>query len=157
ALAIERQTPGGVQNRLINAVQLGRAEGDGLASALVRENYDTLRQTSLPACATSRPALLRVGLAGAVVLVGVAFWVLWPEHFANAASRILMPLSGVEPIYRTRLSVEPGDVEAEGDVTIRIRISGERPEALTVFRRVEGRQLQERVEVPKDADEVEYT
>src|SRR5262245_36157331 len=41
ALAIEGQTPGGVQNRLINALQLGRGPGERLASAVVRENYDT--------------------------------------------------------------------------------------------------------------------
>ncbi|MBF0805116.1 MULTISPECIES: hypothetical protein, partial [unclassified Neisseria] len=37
------------------------------------------------------------------------------------------------------------------------RIDGERPDVLTVTRRIEGRQLSERIEVPDGADEVPYT
>ncbi len=161
ALAIERGTPGGVQNRLINALQLARgagtASGADLAPAVVRENYDTLRQTTLPRAVPSRPAFVRAGLALLLVAAGVAFWALRPEHFANAASRILMPLADVEPLYRTRLEVEPGNVEAEGDVTIHVRIRGERPANLTVSRVVQGQRFREAVAVPEGADEVAYT
>jgi hypothetical protein len=160
ALAIERQTPGGVQNRLINALQLARGAGaaaEDLAPAVVRENYDTLRQTDLPAAVPGRPALVRAGTAVLLVAAGLAFWALRPDHFANAASRILLPLADVEPLYRTRLDVEPCNVEAEGDVPIRIRISGERPETLTVTRQVHGQRLRETVAVPEGAVEVAYT
>src|SRR5438132_679045 len=45
ALAIERQTPGGVQNRLINAVQIARlAHDQDLSEAVVRENYQRLQK-----------------------------------------------------------------------------------------------------------------
>src|SRR5262245_21805488 len=48
ALAIERQTAGGVQNRLINALQLSRGgSAERFTDAVVRENYDTLRRVDL--------------------------------------------------------------------------------------------------------------
>ncbi len=101
ALAIERQTPGGVQNRLINALQLARgadpAQGaQDLAPAVVRENYDTLKNTDLPAAVPSRPAFVRAGLAVLLVGGGVAFWVLRPDQFAEAAHRLLLPLTEVQ-------------------------------------------------------------
>src|SRR5262249_49442392 len=101
-------------------------------------------------------ALLGAGLAVLLVVVGVAFWLLRPEHFVNAANRILLPLADVEPIYRTRLEVDPGDIEAEGDVTIQIRIRGERPDVLTITREVKGQRLRESIAVPEDG-EVSYT
>jgi hypothetical protein len=158
ALAIERQTPGGVQNRLINALQLSRGPAaTDFTPAVVRENYSSLRQTALPAAVPSRPALLRAALAGALIAAGLAFWALRPEHFANAASRLLMPLADIEPLYRTRLDVDPGNVEAEGDVTIHIHIRGERPEVLTVTRQVQGQRIRESVAVPPGEDTVAYT
>src|SRR5262249_45013113 len=158
ALAIESQTDGGVQNRLINALQLSRGQGaENLTDAVVRENYDSLRRVDLPTATPSRPALLRAGLAVLLIGIGVAFWALRPEHFANAAGRILMPFANIEPLYRTRLEVEPGNVDAEGDVTIRVRIRGERPNVLTVTRQVQGQKLRETVAVPEGTDEVAYT
>jgi hypothetical protein len=161
ALAIERQTPGGVQNRLINALQLSRGAGTGnapgLATAVVRENYDNLRQTSLPAAVPGRPALVRVGLALGLVAVGVAFWLLRHDHFVNAAERLFKPLANVEPLYRTRLDVEIGEVKAGSDVHIRVHIRGERPEVLTITRTVQGQRLQDRVAVPDGAEAVDYT
>src|SRR5262249_60593804 len=66
ALAIERQTTGGIENRLINALQISRGAGAipaPLAPALVRENFDQLEKAVLPRAAPSRPALLKAGLA----------------------------------------------------------------------------------------------
>jgi hypothetical protein len=158
ALAIERQTRGGVQNRLINALQLSRGTaGEELTPAVVRENFNALQQTKLPAAVPSRPALVRAGLGALLIAVGLAFWALWPERFANAASRILLPLANIEPLYRTQLEVQPGDVEAEGDVTIRIHIRGERPDNLLITRMVQGERTRESIAVPEGADEVAYT
>jgi hypothetical protein len=160
ALAIERQTPGGVQNRLINALQLSRGAGTGraeLATTVVRENYDSLRQTNLPAAVPGRPALVRVGIALGLIAVGLGFWLLRPDHFANAAERLFQPLSHIDPLYRTRLEVEIGEVKAGSDVLIRIRIHGERPEALTITRTVQGQRFVDSVAVPDGAEEVSYT
>src|SRR5262249_632483 len=74
------------------------------------------------------------------------------EHFVNAANRILLPLADVEPIYRTRLEVDPGDIEAEGDVTIQIRIRGERPDVLTITREAKTQPLPHSTPLPAAAD-----
>src|SRR5262249_1556710 len=115
ALAIERHTPGGVHNRLINAVQLARTtNGDRHELTIARgeENCERLQQTRLEAAARLRPALL--GLAGGALLVGVGltYALLQPDHLANAAARIFLPLADIEPLYRTRLEVTPGNAEA---------------------------------------------
>lgn len=160
ALAIERQTPGGVQNRLINALQLARGAGiggDGLAPAVVRENYANLSAATLSAAVPGRPALLRAGLAALLVGVGLAFWALSPEHFSNAASRILMPLADVAPIYRTYFEVQEGDIEGEGDVTIHVRILKGHPQSLIVTRTQHGTTASETIAVPEEASEVAYT
>jgi hypothetical protein len=150
ALAIERETPGHVQNRLINAVQLARtSSGDTrrLSDAVIQENYDRLQQVHLEQAARLRPAVLRAGFAALMVAVGVAFCVWAPERFANSAARILFPLATIEPIYRTQLAVEPGDIEAVGDVALRITIDGELPESLVVLKKAQGKLGAEEVAV----------
>lgn len=179
ALAMERHTPGGVQNRLINALQIsretqrsanpnpnGNGSGDRSAAhpspfgeALVEENYRTLQRAALRPAGESRPALLRVTFAALMVVAGVLFWALQRDRFTNAAARIMLPLASVDPIYRTTLEVEPGDVEiaAAGDVPIRVRIKGEAPGELTVLRVTDGRRTDETVPVVAGRSEVEYT
>ncbi len=139
ALAVERRTAGGVQNRLINAVQLARDDSSELGRAVVEENYERLQQMALQHAGPARPALLYLGLAALVLGAGAAFWLLQPEQFANAAARMLHPFTEIDPIYRTVLRVEPGDIEAAGDVTIRVTVNGELPETLTVLSNVQGR------------------
>jgi hypothetical protein len=160
ALAIERRTPGGVQNRLINAVQIAR-DGCGadveLSEAVVEENFHHLQQIELHQAAQSKPAFLLVGAAGLVVLVGLVAWALKPAQFANAATRILLPFASIDPIYRTTLEVIPGDVIAMGDVVIEIRIQGQHPETLAILSNVQGRRSSEEIAVPEDADVVSYT
>jgi hypothetical protein len=155
ALAIERRTAGGVQNRLINAIQLSREPGSGAAEAgqaVILENYRNLRAMRLEQAARSRPALLRLALAGALVIVGLVFWLLFRERFTTAAARIFRPFAEVAPVYRTVLEVEPGDVEAEpgADVAITIRIKGRIPSALAVLRNVGGERAT--VELPVSRD-----
>jgi hypothetical protein len=138
ALAIERRTPGGLDNRLINALQLSRDTGPTVApvsSALVAENYQVLKQVRLRQSAEAGPALMRVGAALAVVAIGLGFWGLGQEHFANAATRIFLPFARVAPVYRTILHVEPGDVTvAAGEpVEIAIRIEGQVPGKIAVL------------------------
>jgi hypothetical protein len=160
ALAMERHTPGGVQNRLINAVQIsrdGRSAPPEFGAALVRENYQRLQQVRLEQAARVRPALTRLAVAGVLVLVGLLFWFARPEHFRNAASRFLLPFADIDPLYRTTLVVEPGDVIAAGDVTIRITIRGERPETLKVLRQSGGRRSSEIVPVEPGEGAVTYT
>jgi hypothetical protein len=161
ALAIEKRTPGGVENRLINAVQIARVPGVArrdLSEAVLEENYQHLQQIRLQQAARVRPALLRTGLYVALVGVGLGFW-LWqlPDQFCNAASRILLPLASIDPLYRTRLEVAPGDAEALGDLTVTVKITGERPQSLTLSKRQQGKFSQEVLSVPPGQEPVEYT
>jgi hypothetical protein len=156
ALAMERHAPGGLDNRLINSVQLA-AEGSNLSTTLrasvVRENYERLHQLHVEQVARSRPALLRIGFAALAVLAGVAFRLLQPEHFTAAATRILLPFAEREPAYRTRLHVMPGHVEVErgGDVALTVRIEGEVPPRLLLITREEGIRGSEAIRVPAGA------
>jgi hypothetical protein len=159
ALAIERRTMGGVQNRLINAVQIAR-DGCGdieLGEAVVEENYRHLQQMELQQAAQSKPALVLCAIAGVVVLVGLLGWAWRPDQFTNAASRILLPFADIDPIYRTTLEVTPGDVIAMGDVAIEIKIHGQRPETLAILTNILGKRSVEEVPVDADSDVVTYT
>lgn len=132
ALAIEKRTAGGLENRLINALQLSRGEisGDGaLAGAVIDENYRFLKAVRLQQIAESRPVVVRAGLALALVGFGVFFWATSAERFTTSAARFFMPLAGIQPVYRTTLTVEPGNVTvaAGSDVELRVRVDGRVP------------------------------
>lgn len=159
ALAMEKRTPGGVQNRLINAVQIARDGGADieLSEAVVEENYQHLQKIEMQQAAQGRPALILVTIAAVVVLLGLGAWALRPEQFTNAATRILLPFANIDPIYRTTLEVTPGDVIATGDVAIEIRIHGQRPDTVTILSSVQGRRTTDTIAVDGDADVVTYT
>jgi hypothetical protein len=165
ALEIERRTPGGVQNRLINAIQISRESGDASGSgggefirALMEENDESLSRVELRRAGELRSTVLTIALAGAAVLAGAVFWATQPERFTNAARRIMMPLAAIDPIYRTTLDVSPGDVEiaGAGDVPLRVRINGTVPGELTVVREIDGRRSDETIPVPHGARDVRH-
>ncbi|MDA0833488.1 MAG: hypothetical protein O2955_02030 [Planctomycetota bacterium] len=136
ALAIERRTHGVVENRLINALQIGRESAQGqyaLAPALIQENCRHLATVTLPAATTIQPATRWLIFAAFLSAIAAGGWLWQPQRFASSAARILMPFASIDPIYRTRLEVEPGDIEAAGDIQLRIRILGEIPEELAVL------------------------
>ncbi len=162
ALAMERHAPGGLDNRLINSVQLA-AEGSGLSPALraavVRENHERLRQVHVAQVARSRPAFIRIGCAALAIMAGLAFRLLQPDHFSAAATRILLPFAASDPAYRTRLRVAPGDVEIGrgGDVELMIAIEGEIPPRLLLITREEGIRMTGEIRVPPGAASVRHT
>lgn len=161
ALAIERQTPG-TSNRLINSLQISRdarAGGSDHGLAVLRENHASLQRIQLRQAAKMRPALIRLGIAAAVVLAGVVFFLVKPEHFSNAAARLFQPFAQIAPLYRTTLEIEPGDLRAlpGSTVTIRARIQGETPESLTVKQRIGDDLTSEQVAVAAGAEWVDYT
>ncbi|MBI2805819.1 MAG: hypothetical protein HYX68_12640 [Planctomycetes bacterium] len=160
ALAIERSTVGGVQNRLINALQISRGDKPAdqqLSEAVVQENCDRLEQIKLEQAAQMRPAIVRMSIAGVLILIGLGFWLISPDQFSNAATRIFLPLARIDPLYRTLLEVDPGDVEGAGDITISIAIKGERPQNLILIKRVEGKRFTETIAVDPSAGPVVYT
>lgn len=168
ALAIERRTPGGVQNRLINAIQISRepenssrANASDLAArqAMLRENYHHLSKVRLQQAAQVRPALIRVAVALAMVFFGIGFYAFNQTQFTNAAARIFMPFASLDPIYDTRLVVEPGSVRiASGDdVVVKVRIEGRIPDDLVVLKNTGGERSSVSVPVPQNARVVTYT
>ena len=160
AIAIEKQT-GGVQNSLINAIQLSRS-GDpnsaALTGAVLEENFHRLQQIHVEQARQLGPALRRVGVAAAVILAGVAFGMLKPTYFINGAKRILIPLSDVKPIYQTELEVSPGNTETMGgDVTVGIIIKGVVPRDMKITRDIGPKHLVETIAIPANARQLSYT
>lgn len=160
ALAIERRTHGGVQNRLINALQLARSSSGAsvaLSRAVIEENVACMQQLELEQAAALRPALVRVAVAAALIATGAAFYYLQPERFTNAATRILLPFAEVAPLYRTTLTVSPGDIEAAGDIPLAITIHGERPRELALLAEIDGKRTTTPIVVPAGAGVVPHT
>ncbi len=159
ALAIERETAGALENRVINTLQLSRcADATAEAAAAVRENCRRLKDVALRPAVRVGPVFQRVGLALALVLAGLALWRSQPERFASSATRILLPFAQIDPVYRTVLQVLPGDVEARlGEtVRIRIRIRGRIPATLSLRQNAEGDRSTIELPVPRGQREVEY-
>ncbi|MCE9605989.1 MAG: hypothetical protein K8U03_13925 [Planctomycetia bacterium] len=151
ALAIERRTQGGLQNRLINALQLARttdASSLEISRAVIEENVAGMQRLKLEQAAALSPALVRVGVAGLLVVVAAGFYYRQPGRFTNSAQRILLPFVDVEPIYRTTLSVTPGDIEIAGDVEISIAIEGVRPTELLLMNESAGKRSDSTIPVP---------
>ena len=159
ALAIEKHTPGGVQNRLINAIQIARESGvydPTFSRAVIEENIDRLKQIELRQAAELKPALLRVGVALLVILLGALFLGFRTDQFKNAAARILNPFSATDPLYKTVLTVTPGNVMGGGDVTITVNIRGEHPGELTFMRTVGSEKASETIVVDKSKRTATY-
>ena len=161
ALAIERESPG-TSNQLINSLQLARESavaGSDSGLAVLRENHAALQRIQLRQAAKMRPALIRLGIAAAAIVIGVCFYVFKQAHFTNAASRIFQPFAKIAPLYRTTLTVEPGDVQATpgSAVTIRIRIQGQRPDKLAVLQTFGDTRNAEQIPVPANAEQVQFT
>ena len=73
--------------------------------------------------------------------------------------RIFQPFAKIAPLYRTTLTVEPGDVQATpgSAVTIRIRIQGQRPDKLAVLQTFGDTRNAEQIPVPANAEQVQFT
>lgn len=162
ALTIEQRTVGGVENRLINAIQLARETADSgshMSQAVVEENYRALKQIQLEQAAASAPAIIGSAVAGVVILVGLGFWMTAQDRFVNAARRFFLPLANIEPVYRTRLKVAPGDVRttAGRDVQITIDIEGRIPPELAIVSDRSAQRMSERLPLDGRNRKVVYT
>jgi len=160
ALAIEGRSPVAVENRLINTLQIGRSSqgfSTEIRDALVRENWSHLQEQPLPTAFAARPAVVASLLATGLVFVLVGGWLWQPARFATAAKRILLPFAAIDPVYRTVLAVSPGDIEASGDVTLSVRIRGERPAEIAVLLKEDEHRSTHLVSVAEGSDTVTYT
>ena len=162
ALAIERRTPNGVENRLINALQLARDQrlaGSQMSAAVLEENYRTLKTVVLRQSTESTPAFVRLGAAALLIIIGVGYWFFGGEGFSRSAQRLFLPFADIEPAYRTVLTVTPGDMELAlgGDATITIAITGELPREVLILTDDGGRQATRELPVPPNTRTLTYT
>jgi hypothetical protein len=111
ALAIERQQPGGLQNRLINTLQLARdaKAGASLTEAVLRENCTQLGRTDLPPATRARRAAVRGMIVASLVLLGVGLLVWQQAWFCQAAARIMLPLAHFEGNGDAEDAASPAD------------------------------------------------
>ncbi len=159
AIAMEKQSKG-VDNRLINAIQIARdvnSRTPELNNAVIQENYTRLKQIELQQASKIKPALIRLSVATLMIAFGVCFWVLRPDIFKSSGGRLINPFSKTKIIYRTELTVEPGNVQASpgSDVVITIRIEGQKPDELVIQRNVAGVHTSDTI--PVNGDHASYT
>lgn len=160
ALAIERGSPEGIQNRLINALQIGRdagAEDNAFHELIVKDNWQQLQSIKLAHARAMRPAIIRVAAAALMLLAGLAFWSLRPDGFTTSAKRILMPFAVIDPRYQTVLVVKPGDALIAEQLTITIDIHGTQPSHLTILRNIAGKRTSEKLALTADQATAEFT
>jgi hypothetical protein len=160
ALAMEKRS-GGLENRLINSIQLARegARAAGFSQTVVEENYNRLQKIEVQQAAQMKPAVVRIAVAGCIVLVGVGFYVAQPQYFSNAFQRVFMPLKNVDPIYRTIVMVEPGNITTRvgTDVPIKMSFKGKTPEEVRIVQIRKSGRVTETVKVDPTKDTAYFT
>ena len=114
AVRIE-EAAGGMDNSVINALQLGRQPKEGgLSGAFVRAivaRGAAVATRVRPGRVVSRRRVGRSLAVGATaVLLVIAYALILPSYFANAVERYAKPNSFVPPVSSTRISVSPGDI-----------------------------------------------
>lgn len=130
AALIEQRFPG-LENRLINGLQLGRGNDYGsprFVEAIVTDAAAASAELDLAEALDRRPMRRAAGwlvAAGAAILL----YALSPR-FANGISRVFMPLADIPPYTATQIAaVTPGNARVfEGrDVTIEATLTGAVP------------------------------
>ncbi|VTS01760.1 DUF3488 domain-containing protein [Tuwongella immobilis] len=159
AMLIEEKHPE-LRNRLINALQLGRANEPGQSEVLVdRIVHDAAQATSEIEVRSSlewdtfRRVMMRLGVVVAMVTVAS---VLIGPRWLTAMQRLLLPWQELPPFTATRIldaDVQPGDTRVpENDpVMIRVQVQGEIPAEAELIREAADGTLQ-RVPMQVDAE-----
>ncbi|NQT86964.1 hypothetical protein HQ560_09380 [bacterium] len=138
ALKVEQRFPD-VDNRLINSLLLADEE-DAQSYELIRGvisegNADVAKLRVNDAVPKRRMHLLLSASVAAAILMG-GYAVLFPQHFANALARVLVPFGGQAPLTRTKiLAVTPQDtnVLSGDDLTLAAVVGGAIPPMAEVY------------------------
>jgi hypothetical protein len=137
AVRLEKAYPD-LHNQIINAIQLGREPSSEdvarVIQLLVAEAAEQSTRLPLDRAVSWRPVKRwAIALAGAVFAFGLYF-ILFPNHFRNAATRFLLPTSSVLPVTRIVLDVSPGDqlVARGASVVLKATPRGPLPQKATV-------------------------
>lgn len=155
----------GVENRLINAVQMiaaDQTERDPVACAMVMENA-ALLDLSTTSQAVDYRRVRQMGTVAGTFAVLLAFYgVLWPAWMANGMARVLRPLAPRTHLLATEPMVTPGNVHLiEGaplTITAAIHSSpqGRPPETVSLEYRVGQLDWTSRAMTRGAADEFDY-
>ncbi|MEW6356381.1 MAG: DUF4175 family protein [Planctomycetota bacterium] len=138
ALKIEAAFPE-AHNLVINTVRLGKddlAQSRSMVDEVMVEAGQGVAGFNFDACVDRSRCARRGGVAAALGLALVIFFVASPARFRNALSRIIAPASDIPAMGRVAINkVEPGDCEllAGSDLAIKARIAGRGDEEYDAF------------------------
>lgn len=138
AVILEKKYPG-LDNAVINAVQLGKESLEGysrlVADEVVRQAETQAKTLELPRAVEKRTLKRHSVAAAAAVVVAVLYVALFPAYFANAFARYSHFATYVAPLTRTKIAkVEPGNttLRSGDDLVITCTLSGERSDGAQV-------------------------
>ncbi len=163
ALFVERRCPP-LQQRLISALELSDADPALHSPALLaaaRERATALLRAAKPAQILDyRPLYAHLRLLGGISGVALLCGALGGDSLAAAAQRCAHPLTAYERPPRTRITVDPGDLEVvKGeDATLHVHFAGHKPRRAHIVRRASPAAPYQSEELVVDrADSVAYT
>jgi len=131
AVHIEKAYPY-INNRLINAIQLGRKLDSHTAAftdALITDSLKTTQMLSLKKAVNKRKLCVFAYLLAGSVLLTILYCAVFPRYFKNSYARLIHPLKDIPPITLTTLNIVPGNctVFTGDDVIIITSIKGVMP------------------------------
>lgn len=141
ALAVQKQFPA-LQNRVINAVQVGRdasATRDPFVSGLIDETWRSIRGLDVQSTAKKKRLRGRLAFASVAVLVGLGYIVLFPEYCLNAGKRFLYPNREIGRPGLATLALRPQEITVPigGSLNIQVDIKGPFEKPVEIARQLE--------------------
>ncbi len=136
-----------LNNKLINALQLGRGNQSGFSPGLIQSIiHDAGRASAdmdLSDSINRRPAKRAAVLALIGLLLMGGYATAFTPEFGAGFARILLPISDIAPYTRTNIkSVDPGKaltrVPEGQNLTVEARVDGVIPATAALFRRANG-------------------
>ncbi|MEE3258935.1 MAG: DUF4175 family protein [Candidatus Latescibacterota bacterium] len=139
ALCVEHRCPQ-LGQRLISALELSTASSfhsPELLAAATRRASELLRAADPAQILDHRPLYIHLRLLGGATALVLVCGALFYGDLARAADRCRHPLTAYHRPPRTRIEIQPGDLEVvKGeDATLQIRFAGRKPRLARVMRR----------------------
>ncbi len=163
ALFVERRCPP-LQQRLISALELADADSAQHSPALLaaaRAKAAALLHNADSAQILNRqPLYAYLRLLGGAAAIALLCGALFSDALAQAAHRCAHPLTAYERPPRTRITVQPGNLEVikGDDATLHVHFAGDKPRRARIVRRPSPEAAYQSEELIVDrADSVAYT
>ena len=147
AVRVERAFPD-LNNELINSLLLSKEAGEEamqLVSAVVQSGTQDSGKLQLDRAVPKKKLRILMGAAAAAGFIMVIYAAAFPDYFANAFQRVLLPVLSVEPLTLTRIrEVAPGDANVLSGKTVKVeaRFGGVLPKSAEVWYSVAGAEPQ---------------